>query len=567
MEIQAQYEAWLKDPLIDEATKEELQQLEGQMAELTDRFFGWLAFGTGGMRGKIGAGTNRINIYTVRLATQALASILHDKGLAERGVAIAYDSRRMSREFAQAAAQVLVGNGIPVYIFDEIAPTPILSFAVRYHGTGAGLVITASHNPPEYNGYKAYNAQGVQMLPHEAAEISAKMGALSLADVKTADNAEASPLWHAIGEETVNAYYDAVLELAPQIEAGDFRVLYTPLHGTGGRYVPEILRRAGFKDVLTVEEQMQPDGSFPTVDLPNPEEEAAFSLAMQKAQQQPCDLILATDPDADRVGVAVRHEDDWHLLNGNQVGILLAEFILSRMTEESRRGGVVVKTIVTTEMIQPIAEKYGVEIINTLTGFKYIGHLIDELPKDGKRFIFGFEESYGYLAGTVVRDKDAVLASLLVSQMAAYYKQQGRTLIQQLHKLMEEYGYFRESLRSYSFSGTTEAQRAREFIAQLRREPLREIAGEKVVMVRDYHTSIEYDLEAGTSRPIELPQEDVLQWITDQGSRVTLRPSGTEPKMKLYLGVQGSSLEDSQRRLEAVEEAFDQLVQNGLDEE
>lgn len=564
MEIQARYEAWLSDPLIDAVTKEELRQLDGQTAELADRFIGWLEFGTGGMRGKIGAGTNRINVYTVRLATQALAIILQEKGLAERGVAIAYDSRRMSREFAHAAAEVFVGNGIPVYVFGTIAPTPILSFAVRYHGTGAGLVITASHNPPEYNGYKAYNAQGVQMLPHEAVEISEKMSTLSLADVKIAEQAQASPLWHDLGEETTQAYFEALLKLVPPIEPGDISVLYTPLHGTGGQYVPEILRRAGFRHVLTVDEQMQPNGSFPTVALPNPEEKGAFALAMQKAQEQPCDLILATDPDADRVGIAVRHEGDWHLLNGNQVGVLLAEFILSRMTDESRRGGVVVKTIVTTEMIQPIAEKYGVEVVNTLTGFKYIGHLIDELPKEGKHFIFGFEESYGYLAGEIVRDKDAVLASLLVAQMAAFYKNQGRTLVQQLRKLMDEYGYYQESLRSYSFSGTTEAQRAREFIARLRREPLREIAGEKVVVVRDYGTRIEYDLVAGAQRPIDLPEEDVLQWVTEQGSRVTLRPSGTEPKMKLYLGVRGRSLADSQERLAALEKAFDQLVQNGL---
>jgi phosphoglucomutase len=564
VEIQARYEAWLSDPLIDAVTKEELRQLDGQTAELADRFIGWLEFGTGGMRGKIGAGTNRINVYTVRLATQALAIILQEKGLAERGVAIAYDSRRMSREFAHAAAEVFVGNGIPVYVFGTIAPTPILSFAVRYHGTGAGLVITASHNPPEYNGYKAYNAQGVQMLPHEAVEISEKMSTLSLADVKIAEQAQASPLWHDLGEETTQAYFEALLKLVPPIEPGDISVLYTPLHGTGGQYVPEILRRAGFRHVLTVDEQMQPNGSFPTVALPNPEEKGAFALAMQKAQEQPCDLILATDPDADRVGIAVRHEGDWHLLNGNQVGVLLAEFILSRMTDESRRGGVVVKTIVTTEMIQPIAEKYGVEVVNTLTGFKYIGHLIDELPKEGKHFIFGFEESYGYLAGEIVRDKDAVLASLLVAQMAAFYKNQGRTLVQQLRKLMDEYGYYQESLRSYSFSGTTEAQRAREFIAQLRREPLREIAGEKVVIVRDYGTRIEYDLVAGAQRPIDLPEEDVLQWVTEQGSRVTLRPSGTEPKMKLYLGVRGRSLADSQERLAALEKAFDQLVQNGL---
>ena len=286
MEIQARYEAWLSDPLIDAVTKEELRQLDGQTAELADRFIGWLEFGTGGMRGKIGAGTNRINVYTVRLATQALAIILQEKGLAERGVAIAYDSRRMSREFAHAAAEVFVGNGIPVYVFGTIAPTPILSFAVRYHGTGAGLVITASHNPPEYNGYKAYNAQGVQMLPHEAVEISEKMSTLSLADVKIAEQAQASPLWHDLGEETTQAYFEALLKLVPPIEPGDISVLYTPLHGTGGQYVPEILRRAGFRHVLTVDEQMQPNGSFRPLRFPTPRK-GSIALAMQKAQEHP----------------------------------------------------------------------------------------------------------------------------------------------------------------------------------------------------------------------------------------------------------------------------------------
>ncbi len=564
MEARALFEAWLKDPLIDEQTKTELRQLEGDPAELADRFFGWLEFGTGGMRGKIGAGTNRMNIYTVRLATQALANILRVDGIHTQGVAIAYDSRRMSREFAETAAQVLVGNGIPVYIFKDISPTPLLSFAVRHHRTAAGLVITASHNPPEYNGYKAYNSRGVQMLPEEASRISEQMKTLSLADVKWEKNAAQSSLWHELGEDTISAYYAASLAHAPQVDAGNLKLLYTPLHGTGARYVPEMLAKAGFENVQTVGPQMVPDGAFPTVSLPNPEEKDAFALSMKMAEELPCDLILATDPDADRVGVAVWHDASWHLLNGNQVGVLLADFLLSKMDPAHLEGAVLVKTIVTTEMIVPIARKYNVEVMNTLTGFKYIGELMDELPKQGKHFVFGFEESYGYLAGTAVRDKDAVLTSVLVAQMAAYYKAQGKTLVNRLEELMEEHGYYRETLRSYSFSGTLEAQRAKELIAELRREPLGEIGGEVVEIVRDYARGVEVDLGQNATRGIELPQEDVLQWITREGSKITIRPSGTEPKMKLYLGVRGSSFEEAAQRLQVLEQAFDELVQERL---
>jgi phosphoglucomutase len=563
----AVYQAWLNDPLIDEATKAELHQLRDNQVELADRFFGWLEFGTGGMRGKIGAGTNRMNVYTVRLATQALANTLLAKGNHTKGVAIAYDSRRMSKEFAETAAQVLVGNGIPVYLFTEIAPTPLLSFAVRHHGTAAGLVITASHNPPEYNGYKAYNSRGVQMLPEEASQISQQMKSLSLEAVQLADDPANSPLWHEIGEETISAYYEAALSCTPAVDPGDLNLLYTPLHGTGARFVPEMLARAGFRNVRTAQAQMVPDGSFPTLPLPNPEEQDAFALSMELAKADPCDLILATDPDADRVGVAVWDGEKWHLLNGNQVGVLLTDFLLANMSPAERDGGVIVKTIVTTEMVVPIAQKYGVEVTNTLTGFKYIGELMDELPKAGKHFIFGFEESYGYLAGTAVRDKDAVLTSVLVAKMAAHYKRQGKSLVHRLDELMAEHGCYLEGLRSYSFSGSVEAQRAREFIAQLREEPLREIAGEQVEIVRDYGRSVQINLVQGGSKPIDLPKEDVIQWLTDKESKITIRPSGTEPKMKLYLGVKAGSASAGRKRLGTLESAFDALIQAGLRKE
>lgn len=558
------YRAWLSDPLIDEETKAELSALRDNQAELADRFFGWLEFGTGGMRGKIGAGTNRMNVYTVRLATQALANVLREDGIHHQGVVIAYDSRRMSRVFAETAAQVLIGNEVPVFLFREIAPTPLLSFSVRYHKAAAGLVITASHNPPEYNGYKAYNSRGVQLLPGDASRISKRMRELSLKDVQLVEDVSTSPLWHELGEETVSAYYDACLAQIPRVEPGELKVLYTPLHGTGARFVPEMLARAGFAHVKTVAAQMVPDGSFPTLKLPNPEEKEAFTLSMKQAEEDPCDLILATDPDADRVGVAVWHEGGWHLFNGNQMGVLLADFILANTDPVERTGGVIIKTIVTTEMIVPIAQKYNVEVMNTLTGFKYIGELIDVLPKQGKHFIFGFEESYGYLAGTAVRDKDAVLTSVLVAAMAAHYKQQGKTLVDRLEELMVEHGYYKEALRNYSFSGALEAQLAREFIAKLRQEPLREIAGETVRVVRDFELSTETDFVQNTIRPIELPKEDVLQWVTAAESKVTIRPSGTEPKMKLYLGVKAGSAAEADARLRTLEAAFDALVRQGL---
>lgn len=565
MDSRQRFTAWLEHPLIDSETKDELRRIAHDPTEVEDRFFKLLEFGTGGLRGKIGAGMNRMNVYTVSLATQALADVLKRQGQAHAGVAIAYDSRHMSREFAETAAGVLVGNGIPVYVFKELAPTPLLSFAVRYYKAGAGLVITASHNPPEYNGYKVYDYKGNQLLTDGALAVSRQMSELSLEDVNTARDAQTSSLWTDLGEEVIQEYYKAVAQIAPFSGAdSDLRILYTPLHGTGGRFVPDVLHNAGFKYVKTVEEQMVPDSSFPTVRFPNPEEAASFKLAFRYGEKESFDIILATDPDADRVGTAVWDDGEWVLLNGNQVGVLLADYILQRLPDSIRKKAVVIKTIVTSEMIEPIAEKYGVEVMNTLTGFKYIGALIDVLEAQGKQFVLGFEESYGYLAGTAVRDKDAVLASLLIAQVAAFYKERGLTLVRRLDQLMQEHGYYLEGLRSYSFGSSMEAQRAKEFIAELRTTPIATIADERVVSVLDYGKSTRLDLDTGKTSTIHLPAEDVLQWITAQNSRVTLRPSGTEPKMKLYYGVRADTREEAEKRLKDIEQAFDAMVRRGL---
>lgn len=565
MDAQNRYVSWLQDPLIDQNTKEELQILVNDKEEIEDRFFRWISFGTGGLRGTIGAGTNRMNVYTVRLATQALANNLISQDKASGGVAIAHDSRHMSREFTEAAASVLVGNGIPVYVFSDLAPTPLLSYAVRHYGASAGIVITASHNPSEYNGYKVYNEQGNQILNDESLSISSQMSKLGLNNVQVAVNPKEDPLWTWLGEEVIASYYGQLMKIAPKVEGiQDLRVLYTPLHGTGARFVPEMLRKAGFSFVDTVEEQMVPDGDFPTIKYPNPEEPEAFELSFAKAENSSYDLIMATDPDADRMGVAVKHNGEWILLNGNQVGILLTDFILSNTKQEELSRSVVIKTIVSTDMVEPIAQKYGVEVRNTLTGFKYIGALIDELPKENKAFIFGFEESYGYLAGTAVRDKDAVLASLLVAQVAAYYKQKDLTLVDRLEELLEEYGYYLQDLVSYTFATSLEAERSREFIKELERTPISKVSEEEVVEVLNYGQGKAFNLKTKKERVLELPKERVLQWVTAGKSKITLRPSGTEPKMKLYLEVVANSAEEAQNKLVSLRTALDTMIKQGL---
>jgi len=566
MDAKQSYYAWLNNPYIDDATKKELLAIQDQEQEIYNRFSKQLEFGTGGLRGIIGAGTNRMNIYTVRLATQAYAQFLYQHNLHHKGVFLACDSRHMSQEFVMTAASVLVGNGIPVYVFREITPTPLLSFAVRNFQAGGGIMITASHNTKEYNGYKAYNHEGVQLLPKAAAQVSELMAQLTFADVKIDDAAQNSSLWRWVGDEVYQAYFQALSQLAPPCPEFDtsLRIVYTPLHGTGAKFVPYVLHRAGFQNVQVVTEQMSSDGDFPTVTLPNPEEHDAFTLAFAYAKEYFPDIILATDPDGDRVGVAVYTPNHSWLLTGNQVGVLLADYLLHRLSPEARKNKVIVKTIVSTPMINSIAAKYGVEVIDTLTGFKYIGTKINQLRDQGKEFLFGFEESCGYLAGTFVGDKDAIMTSLLVAQMAAYYRKQNMTLWDRLIELMHEYGYYRETLQSYYFSSQKEAEQAEAFIEELRQNGLREIAGIPIKCFRDYRESVEIDLESQRQSSLDFPKENVLQWETIAGDLITLRPSGTEPKMKLYISIVADHIDGAEGKLAALLQACDQLINQGL---
>lgn len=567
MDANKRYQAWLEDQQVDETTKQELLELEGQDNEIYERFYKQLQFGTGGLRGKLGAGPNRMNLYTVRLATQALANVLNANGQGDNGVALACDSRRLSQEFVQAAAAVLVENRIPVYVFREITPTPLLSFAVRQCQAGAGIMVTASHNPPEYNGYKVYQSDGGQILSDIAQQISEVMEELALADVTYSENPVEHPLWTWVDEDLYTEYYQQLKALCPGREMQDLslRVLYTPLHGTGGKFVPRALKEAGFTQVDCVLEQLSPDENFPTVKLPNPEEADAFRLAFSQAGNGNYDVIMATDPDGDRVGVALLKDQGYALLNGNQIGILLTDYLLQTVPVDQRANCVVITTIVTTEMIKPIVRKFGVELIQTLTGFKYIADQMGILEQKNKRFLFGFEESYGYLAGNFVRDKDAVMASLLVTQMAAYYKSKGISLLQRLDQLMEEHGFYFERLRSYAFHSSVEAEKANRFIEDLRQQSFTTIAGLPIRIFRDYLQGIESDLIDNTQTPILLPREDVLQWETTAGDRITLRPSGTEPKMKLYVGAVSKNQTETEVKLAKLEAAFTELVTKGLE--
>ncbi len=559
------YKEWINNIDIDEATRQELKALEGDENEIYDRFSKQLEFGTGGLRGLIGAGTNRMNVYTVRLATQAFAEFLKKRNI-NKGVAIASDPRNMSAEFVREAAAVLIGNNIPVHVFQEFVPTPFLSFAVRYCQADGGIMITASHNTKEYNGFKAYNKDGVQLLPEEAMEVSEIARDLSLADVKCIANPQNSPLWNWVKGDLYTDYFDKLAQLAPENSKQDLsiRVLFTALHGTGSYFVPRALQNAGFTKVDCVEEQCIMDGNFPTVAVPNPEEPEAFTLAFNQAAEGDYDLILATDPDCDRVGVAVFSDERFLLLTGNQVGILLADYLLQQLAPSEGHNKIIIKTIVSTEMIKPMAQKYGVEVLETLTGFKFIGAKIDEIEKQGKEFLFGFEESCGYLAGSFVRDKDGVMTSLLIAQMVAFYKRGGLTLAERLYELMEEYGHHLDHLQNYYFENLLESEGAEKFIHHLRREPFETIGGISVKCFKDYLKGVIRNFEDGSRKDFLFPRENVLQWETVAGDLITLRPSGTEPKMKLYISIVAKHLESAERKLAKLRNALDRIINDGL---
>lgn len=547
-------EQWLQDPSIDEETKQELRQLSGDPKELEDRFYRELEFGTGGLRGVIGAGSNRINRYTVGKATQGFARYIneHHQGEGLPSVVIAHDSRHFSPEFALEAALVLAGNGIVAKLFTSLRPTPQLSFSVRHLQATGGIVITASHNPPEYNGYKVYNASGGQLVPDEAEQVIQHIqNVASLADVKKLTQAEAEEkgllVW--LGDAEDEAFIERVAaeslnrdRIAAEYSK-DFNIVYTPLHGTGYLPVTKVLERIGFSNLHIVSEQAAPDANFSTVKSPNPEEREAFTLAMKLGEEVNADIIIGTDPDADRMGAVVKDkEGKYFVLSGNQSGAIMTSYLLGQLKERGQlpSNGAVVKTIVTSEMGAVIAEHYGAEVFNTLTGFKYIGEKMDGFEETGSHtYLFGYEESYGYLAGNYARDKDAVLAAMLICEAAAYYKSQGKTLYDVLQELYEQFGYFLETLQSRTLKGKDGVAQIQAIMTDWRTSAPEKIAGIKVKDVLDYSTGID-----------DLPKENVLKFILEDDSWFCLRPSGTEPKIKVYFAVQGKNNEDAHTRIQ-----------------
>ncbi|MGB4752605.1 MAG: phospho-sugar mutase [Fervidobacterium sp.] len=539
-----EYNKWLESPYIDEATKEELRKIADNEEEIKERFMFDLEFGTAGLRGKIGAGNNRMNVYTVSKATQGLAQYLLDRGeeYAKRGVVIAYDVRRMSKEFARITAQVLAGNGVQVYLFDDIRPTPVLSYAVRHLKTASGIVITASHNPPEYNGYKVYWEYGSQIMDDIAEPVEENIRKIEdFGKIKKMEFDEAiqKGLIKIIGKEIDEAYFEKVLSLSLCDDVDkNIGVVYTPLHGTGGRFVNYVLNKRGFTNYFIVPEQLEPNGEFPTVSYPNPEDLKAFELALKYAKERNADLILATDPDADRNAVMVRHNGEYVPLNGNQTGALLVEYILSQRKAKGLlpKNGIIIKSIVTGNLGKMIAKQYGVETFETLTGFKNICGLENEL-EDRYSFQFGYEESIGYVTGNFVRDKDGVMMSMLISEMAGYYKKQGKTLIDVLEGLYRKFGYYMEDNFSLIYEGIKGMEKIRRIMEVFRKKYPKEIGTLELVEYTDYNERKVYDKngkEIGKVEP-HIAQSNVLKFVFSDGSWYAIRPSGTEPKLKVYI--------------------------------
>jgi phosphoglucomutase len=574
LSYQERFEAWLRDPYFDEETRRELEAIKDNEKEKEDRFYKDLEFGTAGLRGIIGAGTNRMNIYVIRKTTQGLADYIASvgEGARERGVVIAYDSRNKSREFALEAALVLAGNGIRVYLFDELRPVPELSFSIRELGTISGIVITASHNPAQYNGYKVYWEDGGQLSPESADEVLQRINAIGgFHQVKRLSWEEAREKGYLkmIGGEMDDRYLSRVktLSIHPEImkNAGDaLQLVYTPLHGTGYRLVPRVLREIGLKNVHIVKEQEKPDPMFSTVRSPNPEEPDAFTMAIQLAEEKGADVIIGTDPDCDRVGVVVKDEKgQFRVLSGNQTECLLLHYILS---QKKKRGtlppkGVAVKTIVTTELGRAIARSFGVEILDVLTGFKFIAEKIKEFEETGeKEFIFGFEESSGYLAGDFVRDKDGVITSMLVAEMAAYYKTRGTSLYEALRKIYDQYGYYREKLFSVVLKGKEGLEKIHRAMEFLREDCPADFDGVEVLAVRDYQKGIRYDRRSEKTEELTLPKSDVLYFELENNSWICIRPSGTEPKIKIYLAVSGADGGEAKRALDNLERSMVETV-------
>ncbi len=555
------YQEWLSNPYFDEATKEELRAIEGNENEIKERFYMDLEFGTAGLRGIIGAGINRMNIYVVRRATQGLANYIIKQGAADKGVAIAYDSRHMSPEFAMEAAMTLAANGIKAYKFESLRPTPELSFAVRELGCVAGINITASHNPPEYNGYKVYWEDGAQFTPpHDKGVTEEVLAIEDLSTVKTTDEASATAagLYQVIGQEIDDKYIAQVKAQVVNQKAIDemqdqITIVYTPLHGTGNIPARRVMKEIGFTHVYVVPEQELPDGDFPTVSYPNPEAKEAFELGLKLAKEKNADLVLATDPDADRLGVYVKDtkSGEYIPLTGNMSGSLLCEYVLSQKQASGKipADGQVVKSIVSTNLIDAVAKAYGAELIEVLTGFKWIGKQILKNETTGHgTYLFGMEESYGCLIGTYARDKDAISATAALCEAAAYYKQKGMTLWDAMIAMYEKYGYYKDAVKAIGLSGIEGLAKIQSIMETLRNNTPTEVGGYKVTSARDYKLDTIKDMATGEVKPTGLPSSNVLYYDLEDGAWICVRPSGTEPKIKFYFGVKGTSLEDAEEK-------------------
>ena len=564
------YENWLKNTINNKEIHDELLSVNGKSEEIADRFYKELDFGTAGLRGIIGAGTNRMNIYTVGRATQALANYVLTVSDSP-SVAIAYDSRINSTLFAETASAILASNGVKVFLYKELMPTPMLSFAVRNLKCDAGIVITASHNPAQYNGYKVYGPDGCQLAPDAAQNIMEIMQNIDCFDGVKFDDfnklLDCGQIEY-IGDNVIENYLTAVEKQsvnANTLDMSDFSVIYTPIHGTGNKPVREILRRIGVKNVTVVKEQELPDGNFPTAPYPNPEIKQPFELALQLANSTKADILLATDPDADRVGIAVKNNGEYVLMTGNDVGALLLNYILECRTANGTlpKRPIAIKTIVTTELCQKIADWYGCELINVLTGFKFIGEQIAILEEKGEeeRYVFGFEESYGYLSGGYVRDKDAVVASMLICEMAAFYKKKGLTLVEKLEELFDKYGYYINRQRSFAFEGQSGMAKMDEIMSNLRTNPPTTFAGSEIAYVEDYLLSKRIDRINSTESDITLPKSNVVVFGLKNNCKVIFRPSGTEPKIKVYIGAVDKSADAAEQNINLIANDAAKLMQ------
>ena len=569
-----EYKKWCTNEVFDEETKQELLAIEGDEKEIEDRFYKELEFGTAGLRGVIGAGTNRMNKYTVGKATQGLANYIKKQGLQDKGVAISYDSRHMSPEFSKQTALILNANGIKTYLFEKLSPVPELSFAVRELGAAAGVMITASHNPPKYNGYKVYWSDGSQIVAPVDKDIINEVRAIeNYSDIQTIDEetAKAQGLFNIVGKEMDDKYIEVIKKhvLNPEIvreQGKELKVVYTPLHGTGTRLIKRVFEELGFEHLYVVPEQAEPDGDFPTVDYPNPEDKAAFKMALDLAEKVDADLVLANDPDADRLGIFAKDTKtgEYKEYTGNMSALLIAEYRLSQMKEKGilPNNGMIIKTIVSSNLTDEIAKEYNLELIEVLTGFKFIGEQMKIAEETGTRkYVFGFEESYGCLIGEYARDKDGISAVLALCEAAAYYRTKGITLWDQMINIYETYGYFKETQVSIVMEGAEGAEQIKKMMSDLReKEPATQIGKYKVLTFKDIEQDIQKDMVTGEVTKTGLPKSNVLYYALENNCWCCVRPSGTEPKIKLYMGIKANSMEEADKNLEELKEAMVKVV-------